>query len=160
MGIIADRLQALATCLCAQIAADELPEPCFCGVLPGEAVAGDYAGNCQTKCGMAWVRLVNIYPAKAIGQPDITPGNCGAGLGFEVEVGIVRCVPVGNAAGMPPTAAQMLAATELQIADSMAMFKALQCCAPDSRDMIVGSYEPTGPEGGLVGGTLLVQFAI
>lgn len=161
MSLVYERLNAIATCLCAQITADGLPETCFCGVLPGEAVAASYAGNCATACGMAWVRLANSYPTKVLGEPDLTAGNCGAGMGFDVEIGILRCAPVGNSAGAPPTAAQMLAATELQIADMHVMQKAALCCGEVStRDVILGTYEPVGPEGGLVGGTVIAQYGI
>ena len=87
-------LTSLAACLCDQIESAGLPKPCFCGVVPGDSVVDTYGGYCNDKCGMAWVRLADAYPAQAVGQPSETVGNCGNGIGFTVEIGILRCYPV------------------------------------------------------------------
>jgi len=146
----------LATCVCAQIVADGLPDVCFCGVIPGEAASAMYQGNCAKKCGMAWVRLVAVAPAAGVGVPTETPGNCAVGIGYEVEVGVLRCTPIGTATE-PPTPAQLLGAAELQHADMMSMRRAVYCCT-GSRDWILGTYAPMGPGGGMVGGAWSVSM--
>lgn len=153
------RLTLLAACLCAKIEEMGLPEPCFCGVLPGGLVAMDYAGTCTVKCGMAWVRLVEAGPVRGIGSPDLTAGNCGAEWGLTIELGVVRCTPVADSQGNPPTAQQQIAAAELQYADMYAMRQAVMCCDAfaSSKDYRIINYLPYGPDGTVVGGTLTLQ---
>lgn len=157
-----DLLEALATCLCGQISADRSPDTCFCGVIPGEAAVGAYAGNCTNKCGMAWVRLMSMYPSAGLGVPDTTPaGNCAGGLDAIVEVGIMRCVVTMDEQGNPPTAAQQFAATEQQVKDSLTIRRAIACCPVLSpKDFILLNYQPTGPLGGLVGGAWQITVAV
>jgi hypothetical protein len=147
-AILAD----LATCLCAQILTDNLPPVCFCGVVPGQDVAMDYTGDCDDACGMAWVRLATAYPSVTVGQPSQIQNNCTAGIGLEIEMGIVRCLDVGEGGG-PPEPEALTAAATLQVADIMAMWRAVACCR-QSKDFIIGQYVPSGPQGGVVGGTL------
>lgn len=151
-----DAISALATCLCAQIVADGLPDVCFCGVIPGEAAAAMYQGECTKKCGMAWVRLITVTPASGVGVPSEQPGNCSVGIGYEAEMGILRCTPIGTAT-TPPTQAQLLGAAELQQADMMSMRRAVACCS-GSKDWKVGVYTPMGPGGGMVGGAWSVTM--
>ncbi len=147
---IAVALTNLATCLCGQIVADGLPDVCFCGVIPGEAASAMYGGDCSKKCGMAWVRLVEATPANGAGVEVTTPANCMAGLGFTVEVGMLRCTPIGTAT-TPPKPEELLASAQLQWADMMVMRRSIACC-PGNRDWVLGAYTPMGPGGGLVGG--------
>jgi len=150
---VQDRLEMLAECLCAQIKSDALPDVCFCGLVNGEQAAFDYAGqDCGDQCGMAWVRLITIYPSVSLGEPSIEADNCGKLLGFDVEVGIVRCVSVPDEEGNPPTPGMLLADTELQVADALTMRRAILCCVSSSKDVRLGIYTPIGPSGGLGGG--------
>ena len=151
-------LLSLAGCLCAQIEADGSPQPCFCGVVPGEAAVAQYAGDCDTRDGMAWVRLTTGYPSVSVGQIDQRVGNCKSGTGFDVEVGILRAFPVEEEA---PTDAELLAAFDQQMKDMLTMRRAIECCdAISSKDFILGSYRPSGPLGGLVGGIWNVMLAV
>ena len=141
----------LAACLCEQIIEAGLPEPCYCGVIPGDMAVIDFAGNCGTKCGMAWVRAVNLTPMIGVGNVSETAGNCSAELGAVLEVGIMRCIGTPT---RPPTAQEYLEAAELQMRDAMVSRKAIVCCeAFSSKDFILGSYAPVGPQGGYGGGT-------
>lgn len=159
-NLVFDRLTDLAACLCAQIEKDGGPEPCFCGVIPGDAAVGDYAGDCDEKCGMAWVRLVAAYPATGVGVADETAGNCSASLGFDVEVGILRCIPIHDD-GSPLTPEEATDATTLQVADMLTMWRAITCCeAITSKDYILGGYAPMGPLGGLVGGGFQIRTVL
>jgi hypothetical protein len=158
---IFDVLTEVAACLCAQIQIDGLPEPCFCGVVPGEAIAIDYAGDCAPLCGMAWVRLSNVYSAASVGVASVLPGNCGRSTGIDIEVGIVRCISAGDSDGSPPSPEELQDATELQLADAMVLQRTLICCdALDSGSIIMGTYTPVGPQGGVVGGTVLVSVML
>lgn len=157
-----DRVSDLAACLCAQIADPEngVPDVCFCGIMPGDQAVGDYGGDCKVACGLAWVRLVSLYPMAVIGAPDPTPGNCGVGVGIDVEMGIMRCISIGNdVTGELPSAAELLEAAQLQFADALVMRKALFCCdAIPTKEGIMTVYTPAGPMGGLVGGTVTVSL--
>jgi hypothetical protein len=158
-----ERLTALATCLCAEIQdpVNGVPDVCFCGVVPGEVASGAYAGDCNDKCGMAWVRMASIYPSNSVGAAVTTPGNCAYGMGMDVEMGITRCMSVGDEQGNPPPAAEMLAAAELQMADAYIMQRALYCCdAIPAKDVILGLYQPLGPEGGLIGGLFTMSMGV
>lgn len=157
-------LTELASCLCAQIddPGNGLTGVCFCGIMPGDQVPFDYVGDCtETMCGMATVRLTQTYPAAAVGQPYIQPGNCGSQLGVDIQLGIWRCAPMPDANGELPSSGDMLSATQDQIADMFALIMAVQCCLSLSPlDYILGAYLPQGPMGGVVGGSVTLQTVI
>lgn len=156
---IFDRLVMIRDCLCNQIKVDGLCDVAFCGVVPGEAAAGDYFNCGGAANGMAWVRLANSYMATSVGQADLTIGNCAKDIGFDVEVGIMRCAPVASVNGTPPTAAAVNDAAAQQLLDMQALYRAIACCDEiDSKDHIIGTYTPLGPEGGVVGGILTVSL--
>jgi hypothetical protein len=160
---ITDRLTALATCLCAAIEDPDsgVPGVCFCGIIPGNAIPVEYTGDCNDKCGAAWVRLTTAYPANAVGVLNTQATACDSGMGIDVEIGILRCISVGDAQGNPPEPAELLAGAELAMDDLMLMWRAVLCCdAFDSRDVILGQYQPVGPEGGLVGGAFTLSMGV
>lgn len=150
-----EHLVQLATCLCAQIDTDGSPPVCFCGVLPGEAVAHDYSSQCDEECGMAWVRLVTAGPVSGINILSETVNNCSSMLGVDIEVGIIRCAVI-NSDGEPPTVAEQLAMTDQQLADMLTMRRAIACC---DFDHILGLYTPIGPTGAILGGAWIVSLA-
>lgn len=159
MSDVMGKLSELATCLCAQIEIDGQPPVCFCGVLPGSQVALDYTGNCAEACGMAWVRLSGMYPSISIGQISQRAANCQDMWGLEVEIGIVRCASVLDDQGNPPSDAQLLADAQVQMADADTMRRAVLCCL-SPKDFLLGAYTPTGPQGGVVGGTFTVYLMV
>lgn len=144
-------LAEIATCLCAQIEENELPGLCFCGILPGDQPY-DVSGIGDECGGQAWVRLVNAYPSTQVGVADITVGNCTKGLGFDLEVGIIRSIVIPeDGEAMEPE--ELLSGSQLQIADMLTMQQALQCCeALANEDFVLGTYLPSGPDGALLGG--------
>lgn len=162
MNRVTEAMTLLAACLCNQIREDESPEPCFCGILPGDSAVGDYAGTCpEGPCGMAWARLITSYPSKGVGLVDEGVGNCGNELGFDVEIGILRCFPYNEDPEQPPTAEEMLAAAEQQHKDMLTMQRAVYCCeAVPNKGSILSTYTPSGPLGGLYGGTFMVMMVV
>lgn len=155
-------MASLATCLCATLAEEGAPQPCFCGVLPGEIAVADYATGCDdaSKDGMAWVRLTTAYPAKGVGRVSEDVGNCGTELGVEFEMGILRCFPVPDD-GEAPSPEEMLAAAEQQHHDLLIMRKALFCCdALPNNSYILSAYRPSGPLGGVYGGSFGIMLVI
>lgn len=158
--MIFEAMAELATCLCAELKKDGSPDLCFCGLVPGDAAMDQYAGDCETKCGMAWVRLITAYPATGVATPSEVPGNCNSGLAFEIEVGAVRCISVGEDDGSPPSAEELLAATDLQIRDMVAMHRAILCCdAINPKDSLLNNYAPVGPTS-VVGGIWTISVML
>lgn len=152
MKSIQTRIEELATCLCAQIVSDGNGEVCFCGVMPGAEIAFDYIGNCgdDGPCGMAYVNLTDAQPANGVATPNTEVNNCGSLLGFSIEIGILRCVPIEKD-GEPPDPAVLLAVSRIVNADIKTMQRAVACCSP--KPYILGTYQPYGPTGAVIGGT-------
>lgn len=148
-------LDAIRACLCTELAVSSGGETCFCGIVPGGPTVPAEWCNCgkgAAGCGGAWVRLVRVFPWSSWPQQDLTAG-CKGGLGMVVELGVVRCLPVGSA-GSPPNAVAQAQATQVQLGDWQAMRRVLACCeALSRRDVVLGSYEPRS-QGGCGGGTL------
>lgn len=142
----------LRDCLCAELTQSGLmPGDCFCGVLPGDQVIWDY------KEGMAWVRLANEYPTTTFPTIDNRPrGGCPPSVGATLEVGVLHCAPGIKGTKRLPTQAEQFEATRLQMATKRAIHRAIACCGFDP--MVLGSYSPLGPQGGLVGGQWLVDI--
>lgn len=151
-------LEELASCLCGALK-DSGQSLCFCGIIHGEPVA-PLGGSCESACGMAWVRVISMYPAAAVGEPQVDVGNCAALLGAEVEVGILRCVSIKPADEMPNEAEVLDDATK-QVSDAMLMWRAITCCsALGSKDYILRDYLPMGPMGGYGGGSWQMSLAL
>lgn len=151
------QLTRLASCLCAEIARSDLPEPCFCGVLAGDNVPLDYCSPCEDSCGMAWVRMTTALSTTSIASSPFATGAGAGGSGCgvleaSVEVGIARCAPGPDSDGNFPTMADQLAAVELNMADAAAALRAIKCCFTNSRDYTVVNWLPFGPTGGCLGG--------
>jgi len=162
-NVIYDRLTLLAACLCTAIEDPDngVPGVCFCGIVPGDSVPAEYAGDCNTVCGIAWIRLVSAYPSNAVGVLKTEPGNCAFGLGMDVEMGILRCITIGDPDGTGPSPQELVDAAQLQIADALVMQQALFCCdGVPNKDVILGLYQSLGPEGGLVGGSYNMSMAV
>jgi hypothetical protein len=163
---IFEALAMINECLCGKIEENGLPKLCFCGIIAGQAPydATGVGDGCDDDdedegCGQAWVRLVTAYPSSAVGIADTNPGNCGKGVGFDVEIGILRCISIEDNGGAIE-AEEMLSATSLQIADMLTMQQALMCCSVDSDNFVLGAYTPIGPEGMFVGGSWLASVLI
>lgn len=155
--MIYQRMTDIAACLCAQIEIDDVPGVCFCGVVTGDVMVADSAGDCDTVCGMAWVRLVNAQPVAGVGVPSETAGNCTSEVGFDLEVGILRCIRIPED-GEPLTVEEQAEATELQMDDALLIRRALVCCeSMSTKDFILRGYTPMGPLGGLYGGAWLIS---
>lgn len=160
--IVYPTMISLVGCLCNEFAESGLPQPCSCGPIVGELVL-DYCTGCATGgCGgQAWVRLVQVFPSVDFPQPSQTLNACNVPLAYQLEVGVVRCKPLGTASGArgftPPTLDQNVEALRLQTADIQAMLRAINCCFSSvDLDYIVGQYNPVSPEGDCLGGAFTV----
>jgi hypothetical protein len=145
--VVYPKMIELSACLCAEIANSGLPEPCSCGPIVGSLVL-DYCGSCTDGgCGgQAWVRLVTAFPSMSFPSPLSDSMNCFAPLVYQIEVGIVRCKPVGKASSArgyaPPTLDQSVGALRLQTAADF--------------NYMIGQYTPVTPDGDCLGGAFLV----
>lgn len=143
-------LLSLTGALAQEITASNLPELCFLSPLPGSQVAADYCVD-----GMGWARVVNVTE-----ESDEAAGStrkCGLPRVATIEVGILRCAPVGSDSGEPPTADQWLATAELTTADQAAVHRAITCHDHGWGDFALANWTPAGPAGGCVGGAWSVQ---
>src|SRR5690606_35668319 len=132
-------LVALRDCLEAQIKSSGLPEVCCVDIVPG-AVA-DYSSGKD----FAWMRLALAAPVTTTAQ------TCQSPLQAQVEVGIMRCLPVPST-GRPLSSETMRGLTQIQLADMAAMRRAVTCCG-GIEDATLVQYLPQGPEGAIYGGT-------
>jgi hypothetical protein len=132
--------------------AEDSDEPlCMVTQMPGESIAFDY--DCG---GTAWVRLVNANPTVIFPNPDTTEQSCAATLAFQVEVGIMRPASVGEVVNneyIPPSDVDLFNATERQLDDLQILWDTIQKSRSGIPQMVIGIYNPVGPDGGIVGGT-------
>jgi len=151
MSYLADRVGSvlieLADCLCREIKKREMPDPCFCGVFPGDAAPLVYCNACEG--GQAWVRLV------AVGAPEqeFALNNCMGLMVVQVEMGMVFGWLPMDEDGEPKDMAASLAAPDRQISEMDAMCTVLTCCDLSIQEKASGlSYTPVGPDGTCLGG--------
>jgi hypothetical protein len=152
-----DTIRDLHSCLCAQFETDG-PPLCFCGIVPGSEVALEYQGDCEDACGMAWIKVGAIYPSKVLGAVATDPNNCAMATGIDLELGVMRCLPVGDSDGSPPSQEELQESTEQMVKDMMSVRSALLCCS--GTEFIMGTMNPFGPAGGTVGFTVEVNFMV
>lgn len=154
-------MAAILACVCAQLEVDGLPPVCVCTLQPG-AVAYDF-GTCDHADGMAWVAPASAYPSTQFPQPNLLWEPCTNSSNIRViglSVGIVRTLPLtqGPADQWYPTSAETwTGATQLQMLDMHSLRKAMTCCS--DYDIVLQSWLPEGPAGGVVGGIWTVLVA-
>lgn len=129
----------------------------------GEVVAGLSTTEDEAKCGLAWVRLVRFYPTDDFPAEKEDWSPCGpAGWAVVLEMGVLRCAPVGDASSLP-TDEQWRAAVHLQMKDAAAMRKAVDCCFGlqiPSETLMTAPWEERAPEGASMGGTQQVTVLV
>jgi hypothetical protein len=130
---------------------------CTAAIFPGEEVAWDYCGECASDhCGFVYIKLTQGYPSTTFPAPALDL-SCAAPLAFQVDLGIVRCLPVMDDDGDPPDPDE-LSASALSMMDDMFAIKHAIAQVAD-KVHILGNWVPQGPVGGCVGGywTLFVS---
>lgn len=151
-------MDALRVCACTALA-DTLggPVDCRCNLIPGTTAVAD-ACSCKGRddCGMAWVRLVRMYPSgdRFPAQDTSVKNSCTAVVAAVLEVGVYRCQPVGtttNKTYAPPSPAALTQASLIQNDDALALHRAINCCDEvTKRPHLLGTYTPR--DGGGCGG--------
>lgn len=151
--LINEGLAALAGCVCSTI------DPvCACGVIIGETfvdIAPDAddedSEECDEGCSKVWVRVMDVYPASGLGQPtEEANAACDSMLGVQIEIGVTRCFEIPKD-GEAPLVSEMLASSQQNIRDMVAIRQAILCC-DHFEDVVLGDWTPSGPEGSEYGG--------
>lgn len=156
-------LEALSGCLCQAIAAEVAggpptvdPDPaadvCWCGVLAGtgEPPADMVGEGADGTCGIAYVQLALGYPSDQVGVQTAAPAHIPTGFGMDLNVGILRTIELS---AENPDPAEMLGYADRQFKDMDLIRNAILCCEAVPRsDMILGTYQPYGPVGDVLGG--------
>lgn len=127
---------------------------CRAMVWPGEIVAFIGCGfDCadSTTCGQLWVRLVTSFTYRSFPIPEPDP-TCLNMIAHQIEVGVVRCMPVGDEE--PPSDDTISETALLQMRDARALRQAI---AKVDGAYTLDQYTPIGPSGDCVGGSWLVS---
>lgn len=157
---------ALLGCLQTEFQESGLGTPDVLTVLPGQDIAvyigfGDDGEPLANMCLQVWVRLSSAFVSVNFPTQDTTHPNTQRPLAFELEVGAIRCMSVGDEDGEGAAPEDLLAAARLQMADMAAMKRAIcQCLQIARRNYLLEDYAPQGPLGGIVGGSwsVIVEY--
>jgi hypothetical protein len=158
----------LLTCLGEQLATTAAGEPEMSLRIgevewDGGTSAPAAGGKPARPCGQGWVRMTQLFRSTQFPLPDqqVVPGaQCFDLWAVTFELGVLRCWPTMNARGKPePLSAARMAAVQSVHDDVAAMAQAICCWSATMSDppqFIVGDWQPLGPAGGMVGGTMVV----
>jgi hypothetical protein len=160
--LVAPLAEELLTCLAQEILKVDKP-PKYIQFRMGAVV--DYLkSRHQDECceGLAWVRLVTFVPSSGTfpAQDDAPQPKGTTGWAVTLEMGVIRCAPVGDENAIPTSAQQELV-TRAVWDDAAAMRRAL-CCFADLKPgrakngMLPGAWLPLDTSGGCAGGVMTV----
>lgn len=177
-----DVAQAVLGCVCAALdeAGQTIPGqpgcPCRACVVPGQpAWDGCDDGSCGEGEGQApgqlTVSVARLYPAGQAfpaeertvqGLPKCLPPPITAA---ELVITLLRCAPVMDETGCPPTCEEQEEAARVLHVDAVTVYNALWCCLPDIAPgrrprYVVGGQRMLGPDGGCVGMEQRVTVAL
>lgn len=147
----------LLACACSSLETYGVGPVCWCGLQTGETT-WEGCGECDNgACGMSYVRLVRAFPYTAFPAiEELT--HCDTAVGFDLELGAMRCVPV-NEDGSGLTPSQSLSLALDTVADMGALHRAISCCFDIDPTNLV-EWVPLGPQGACVGGAWTFQIGM
>lgn len=155
---ISDVAQALLDCVCADLADGECGCPCWAFIANG-AVAWDHC--CDD--GQLWVSVDRVYPYGIFPSAPTSRIACAQPIAVDYTIGILRCAPVSDDQGNPPTPEQ-LTASGIQVTNDMyTIMNSVICCLDNMgqrRLFTIAGTRPLGPSGGCVGSALTVTVAV
>lgn len=169
MTFVSDAAAAMLSCYDAALQEGPNPPPddniCFrVGEVPFSA------GTAEDLCceGLAWVRVLRIYPSVNFPNQDTRPNDCqDSSYAIELELGAVRCLPFGtNAAG--PSCDQWTAVF-IQVDEDAASMRRAVCCMRDLisagdqvfvEQVVMGEWTPIDGQGGCIGGSMPVTLHV
>lgn len=126
----------------------------------GEEIAQDLSQYDDLCCeGLAYVKIMNTYPSDNFPEPNDTYTPCGANQwAVDLELGVLRCAPVGTI-DYVPTDADWTAAVE-QVAHDQAALRQAVACFRDQLEpgtpWIPRAGTSISPQGGCTGSTQVV----
>lgn len=147
----------------------DLTPPCSVMVVSGAAAAVDRGLDEGPDCGgQLWARLVNLYPSSAFPEPDGGVHREDLSWAVVVELGLVRPAPIiREEAGTAiiPTAAEEQDAAAVALVDAAVLREALlnryrQHIGDEDVAVILGTFSPFGPDGGVVGGVITATIQV
>jgi hypothetical protein len=161
--MVMPRAREMLACLEQEIA-KVLSPPRYVQLRPGNVV-DHLLSTQQDECceGLAWVRPGPFFPASAAfpiqdGQPQ--PKGVSA-WAVTLELGAVRCAPVGDENNIP-SAEAWDATTQAVMDDAAAMRRAICCyiegASNRAKNVLPGIWTPLSVQGGCVGGILPVTL--
>lgn len=147
---ISTALLTLLRCFDEELKAAGIREDlCALTIYPGNMVPYDY------ECGSGWVRLVSANPTVAFPAQDLTVNNCTSSMAYPVEMGLVRPGPIpynfGTDMDLPDDAEQLESALRV-VEDMELMRRAIVRASASIPQLLLGAWNPQGPDGGIVGG--------
>lgn len=150
---------AMLDCLTDAVSFISIP-PLRKAIRAGAAVAFDISQNTNECCdGLAWVREGDIFPSSDFPTADTTANKCLPVWAFELEIGIIRCAPVGTINDTVTDDEHLQ--TALLLSEDIAAIRRALCCFIDAWEyaVAIGRIAKVGPEGGCMGNlaTLTVQ---
>lgn len=169
-----DTAQAVLGCVCAAL--DAVAETiegqpgcpdCNTCIVPG-AVAWDRCdGPCETggAQGQLSVSVLRMYPTSMAAFPGEDAkqiqGTKGCTLpqltALELLVTLLRCAPVDDEDGCPPTCEELTTAAKILHTDMTTVYNAVLCCFPATSQrrrgqmFVIGQQKTVGPQGKCVG---------
>ncbi len=154
---LTEALLELTDCVCTELATTGAGPTCWCGLWPGLDVSWEYCTDCPgDRCGMGWVRLAGINPYETFPTAAVDL-RCTLPLAATVEIGALRCMPIpGDGEILQPAPMGDVALTVT--ADALALRNAVLCC--QNPNLALGLWQPTGPQGGCVGGFWTIFLAL
>lgn len=160
MSQLGEVMDALLTNLIQEVGDDTM---CSKSLMPGDSVLAEYVGleNCG---GMLWVRYTTAGPSVSFPAQGLTVDNCAYTLAVPIEIGILRPAPqatqpIGRSVALP-TDEEHNRATHQQIDDMMTIRRAIQKSAQGIDESVLGSYQPIGPQEGVVGGYWMFTVSV
>lgn len=169
-----DTAQAVLGCVCAaldQVAETIEGQPgcpdCNTCVVPGSPAWDRCDGPCEegTTQGQLSVSVLRMYPTSMAAFPNEDTKqvqgikNCTLPqlTAVEILVTLLRCAPVDDDEGCPPTCEEFATAAKILHVDATTVYNAVLCCFPDTSQrrrgqmFVIGQQKVVGPQGQCVG---------
>lgn len=105
----------------------------------------------ECQCGLVYVRLNRMRPATSTAA---CKGDPWVELEADIEFGVLRCAPVVDSDGTPPSCAEISSAALAATDDLATLIRTVLCCMPtagDGRPARIYSARPSETQGGCMG---------
>lgn len=172
-----DMAQIVLDCVCHALNEtagdiDDYPGcPCRACVVAGQPAWEDCADPCSGEAGgQLTVNVARMWPTTSFPEEDRrllgTPGcQLPSTTALELIVTLLRCSPVGDEDGCPPSCEELEEGARIVHTDMAVVQSALMCCLPltagrRGRRFVMGPSRTVGPQGGCVGVEQRVTVAL